>query len=101
MTAASNRAYTQISCVRAGVCGCNRAPVQAVTQDRAAAESSINTPVIASHAYQRVAAVAQKGGYRDSRETGMRYEKLMCAWRGQRCAFARRAQCVLCAAKDL
>ncbi len=101
MTAASNRTYTQISCVRVDVCGRGRAPVQAVTQDRAAAESSINTPVIASHAYQRVAAVAQMGGYRDSRETGMRYEKLMGAWHGQRCSFPHWEQCVLCAAKDL
>jgi hypothetical protein len=48
-----------------------------VTHDRAVAEGSIKTPVIASHAAQKCASVAHRGGYRESRIAQMTYEKML------------------------
>lgn len=50
---------------------------QPVTEDRALAEDNIASPVIAQHAAQRVAAIAQKGDYRDSRIHAMAVDKML------------------------
>ena len=51
--------------------------VQAVTDDRSVAEQNIEAPVLAQHAAQRVAVIAQQGDYRDSRVTALAYERVL------------------------
>ena len=56
---------------------CVRCELQTVTEDRAEAESKIETPVLAMHAAQRVAKIAHEGDYRESRVAAMAYERMM------------------------